>query len=64
MLVGANASKFVRHDSNVHVNHAYSRAQPARASGEKRSGEQSHTSWAYSPEVVRNNKIARLVIIT
>ena len=32
--------------------------------GEKRSGEQSRISWAYSPKVVRTNEIARSVIIT
>ena len=37
---------------------------PRMPSGEKRSGEQSWISWAYSPKVVRTNKIARSVIIT
>ena len=32
--------------------------------GEKRSGEQSRISWAYSQKVVRTNEIARLLIIT
>ena len=30
----------------------------------RQSGEQSQISWAYSPKVVRTNKITRLVIIT
>ena len=32
--------------------------------GEKQSGEQSHTSWAYYPKVVMTNEITRSVIIT
>ena len=32
--------------------------------GEKRSGEQSRISWAYSPKVVMTNEIARSGIIT
>ena len=31
---------------------------------EKRSGEQSQISWAYSPKLVKTNEIARLLIIT
>ena len=37
---------------------------PRTSPGEKRSGEQSQTSWAYSPKVVRTNEIARTVITT
>ena len=38
--------------------------RPCAPPGEKRSGEQSQTSWAYSPKVVMTNESVRLVIIT
>ena len=42
----------------------YLRAPWRGPPGEKRSGERSRISWAYIPEVVMTNEIARLVIIT
>ena len=36
----------------------------AAPTGEKRSGEQSRISWAYSLKVVRTNEVVKSVIIT
>ena len=38
--------------------------RPHTPPGKKRSGEQSRISWAYYPNVVMTNEIARSVIIT